>query len=517
MFVCLDPCTWQGREYDNHSTPLERINPTLLNTNQWCETAQLWGAKEILFVAKHTGGFCWWQTQTTNYGIKDTPYKNGKGDVLRELSESCKKYGINLVIYIYPGDETWGAGIGSGGQTSDPAKQEAYNDVFREQLTEVLSNYGEVLEVWLDGSCKIDISDIMEKYAKNSVVFQGPHANLRWPGTESGKLFYPAWCSVKSEDLKTGVSTQVHGDPDGDVWAPLETNTTLYDHNWFWAPANEQKRKSIDHLMECYYKSVGYGSVFLLNSTPDTTGLIPAGDIEHYKAFGAEIDRRFKTPLGQVSDKEGKTVMLEFPSAQKINHVITMEDYRQGHRIRSYRIEGLKDGNWQELVAGQSVGRMKIDYFDEVEVSKIRLQVDKSVGTPLIRKLSVYYVEDFVAPQKHAISPYSEWADVGSWKPEDFKGEELKLQIDLSKKINLPGQFIIKISPIENYEIEIITAEVYYQGRKILDEFVKVKGTEISINRTDMVTEESNTKLFVTLKSTSPCAGKVQFKPATIY
>ncbi|RLD65086.1 MAG: hypothetical protein DRI95_09495, partial [Bacteroidetes bacterium] len=252
MFLCLDPCTWQGREYDNHSTPLNKINPKSLDTDQWCETAQLWGAKEILFVAKHTGGFCWWQTETTDYGIKDTPYKNGKGDVLKELSESCKKYGLNLGIYVYPGDETWGAGIGSGGQTKDPSKQEAYNKVFRTQLEETLANYGEAIEVWFDGSCVIDVSDILEKYAKNSVIFQGPHATLRWPGTESGKLFYPVWNTVKNEDFSTGVSTQVHGDPNGDVWAPLETNTTLYNHYWFWSPKGEKKRKSLEQLMECY-------------------------------------------------------------------------------------------------------------------------------------------------------------------------------------------------------------------------------------------------------------------------
>ena len=90
MFVCLDPCTWQGREYDNHSTPLSRINPTGLDSDQWCQAAVSWGAKEILFVAKHTGGFCWWQTGTSEYSIKNTPYKNGNGDVLKELSESCK-------------------------------------------------------------------------------------------------------------------------------------------------------------------------------------------------------------------------------------------------------------------------------------------------------------------------------------------------------------------------------------------------------------------------------------------
>ena len=133
MFVCLDPCTWQGREYDNHSTPLERINPEKLDTDQWCEAAISWGAKEILFVANHTGGFCWWQTKTTDYGIRNTAYKNGKGDVLKELSESCRNHGLNLGIYVYPGDETWGAGIGSGGQTKDPSKQEEYNRIFRQQ------------------------------------------------------------------------------------------------------------------------------------------------------------------------------------------------------------------------------------------------------------------------------------------------------------------------------------------------------------------------------------------------
>ena len=108
MFLCLDPCNWQGREYDNHTTDLNDMRLSSLNTDQWCEVAQSWGAKMILFVAKHTGGFCWWQTETTEYGIKNTPFKNGKGDVLKELSESCKKYGLNLGIYVYPGDETWG-------------------------------------------------------------------------------------------------------------------------------------------------------------------------------------------------------------------------------------------------------------------------------------------------------------------------------------------------------------------------------------------------------------------------
>ena len=516
MFVCLDPCTWQGREYDDHSIPLDRINPAQLDTDQWCETAQLWGAKEILFVAKHTGGFCWWQTETTDYGIKDTPYKNGKGDVLKELSESCKKYGMNLGIYVYPGDDTWGAGIGSGGQTSDPSKQEAYNEVFRTQLTEVLSNYGEAIEVWFDGSCVIDVSDILKKYASNSVIFQGPHATLRWPGTESGKLFYPVWNSIKKEDMATGVSTQVHGDPNGDVWAPLETNTTLYDHYWFWSPKKAKKQKSLDDIMECYYKSVGYGSVFLLNSTPDTTGLIPKEDVAFYKTFGEEVDRRFKVPIAEINDSKGQLVELDITQHQRINHLITMEDYREGQRVRAYTIEGYTGGKWVELFRGQSIGRKKIDYFEELELSKVRLKVTKSVGEPLIRKFAAYYVEDFVAPPKEGISPWSAWQELSSW--ELIQNEKLSIELDLTGKIMLPGQYTVMVQP-ENSEakIEISEAKLLYDGRPTLDKFVTVSEGKININRTAQVTEESKITLVFELTCKSASSGNIQFRPAMIY
>ena len=516
MFVCLDPCTWQGREYDDHSTPLERINPQKLDTDQWCETAKLWGAREILFVAKHTGGFCWWQTETTDYGIKDTPYKNGNGDVLKELSESCKKHGLNLGIYVYPGDDTWGAGIGSGGKTSDPWKQEAYNEVFRTQLTEVLSRYGEAIEVWFDGSCVIDVSDILEKYAKNSVIFQGPHATLRWPGTESGKLFYPVWNAIKSEDLASGVSTQVHGDPDGDVWAPLETNTTLYDHHWFWSPEKVKKRKSLEQIMECYYKSVGYGSVFLLNSTPDTTGLIPQDDVEFYKAFGKEIDRRFKNPIQETGESKGNAVIMDFHDKKLINHTVIMEDYRQGQRIRAYSIDGFVDNKWIELYHGQSIGRKKIDYFEEVELTRLRLNIKESVGKPLIRNFAAYYVTNFKAPPNTGIRPWSAWQELSDW--ELNRDEEQTFELDLTGRIKLPGQYTVIIEP-SNPEIETIISEVkmLYDDHPTLEKFVTIKGNEININRTAQITNENRIKLHITLKSKSTCSGKINFKPALIY
>jgi alpha-L-fucosidase len=276
-----------------------------------------WGAKLILFVAKHTGGFCWWQTNTTSYGIKDTPWRNGKGDVLKDLSESCKKYGLGLGIYVYPGDDTWGAGIGSGGVTSDPSRQEAYNKVFREQMTEVLSGYGPVQEVWFDGSCKIEIGDILEKYASDAVILQGPKATIRWVGNESGYAPFSNWYTLKYEDMATGIATALQSDPFGDVYAPVEVDVPLLKnggHKWFWAPGTDSLILTTDQLMDIYYKSVGRGAVLLLNSTPDTSGLIPEAHVAAYKAFGKEIQRRFGSPLKSTTSK-GNIIDMDFPGS----------------------------------------------------------------------------------------------------------------------------------------------------------------------------------------------------------
>jgi alpha-L-fucosidase len=517
MFLHFAPTTWGEVEQNDHSVSLDRINPEKLNTDQWCEAALAFGAKQIIFVAKHSGGFCWWQTETTDYGIRNTPYKNGQGDVLKEISESCKKYGLNLGVYIYPGDKTWGAMIGGGGKTKDPSKQEAYNEVFRTQLTEVLSKYGEMMEVWFDGSCIIDVSYIMEKYAKNAVVFQGPHASLRWPGTESGKLFYPAWNSVKKEDLKTGVSTQIHGNPNGDVWAPLETNTTLYNHYWFWSPKKVKTRKSVDELMDCYYQSVGYGSVFLLNASPDTTGLIPVDDIQRYKEFGNEIERRFATPLAKIESKTGKKVTIEFDKPTVVNHAVIMEDYREGERIREYKVEGLSNGKWIELANGISVGRKKIDYFDEREVEQLKLTINKAAAKPLIRSFSAYYVSNFTPPKIHKMRVWARPQEVSAWNKDDITDNQIELKVELKDKINVPGQYILSVKADLPNAFEIKSAEMYYNGNLAMKEFVKLDGAKVHLNQTAQITDKSDLYVILRIQFKQPCDGKIEFVPELVH
>ena len=390
MFIHFDPATWQGREKDNHSAPLSRINPAKLDVNQWIDAAESFDAKMILFVAKHVGGFCWWQTETSDYSIKNTPYKNGKGDVLDELAKACFERGMKLGVYIYPGDETWGAYIGGGGRTKDPARQEGYNQVLRKQWEEVLSRHGkQMIEVWFDGSIIVPLEDIVRKYAPTTIVFQGPFADIRYVGNERGICPYPNWYTLHSKDASTGVATGIHSDPDGDVWLPVESDVPLKDHNWFWSPTNEANLRSFDELIDIYYQSVGRGSVLLLNAAPDTTGLIPAKDMELYRKLGDEIRKRFGKSVAETSGN-GYTLELLLGKEETIDHVIIQEDISFGQRVRQYVIEGRKDNKWTVLTRGISIGHKRIEHFTPVKVDAVRLKVVEATFAPVIRRLAVF-------------------------------------------------------------------------------------------------------------------------------
>lgn len=500
MFVCLDPCTWEGREYDDHSVPLSRIAPWKLDTDQWCRVASLWGAKQILFVAKHTGGFCWWQTTTTDYGIKNTPWRNGKGDVLADLSISCRKFGLDLGVYVYPGDETWGAGIGSGGRTSDPSNQEAYNKVFRQQLTEVLSNYGTIREVWFDGSCVIDVRDILKKYASKAVILQGPVASLRWVGTEDGYAPFSNWYTLSSKDLQTGVATAVQSDPFGDAYAPVEVDVPLLKnegHKWFWAPNTDQMILSTDQLMDRYYKSVGRGSVLLLNSTPDTTGLIPESHAAAYKAFGDEIRRRFDTPLGRTKG-EGKMLEIVLPKVTEVNHAILQEDLSKGQRVLAFTIQAQDErGAWTELYDATSVGFKRICSFDPVKTRKVRVVFTNAKAEPSIANFALYSITgampapeqrddrdrfyDGVRAKQGEVVSQEPAVRIATWATGAESDGWREISIDLTEHVTRIGQYEITFVPAGggNADLEFRDWRLEMYGGTINDAIEQLKGRPV--------------------------------------
>jgi alpha-L-fucosidase len=386
MFLHFAPNTWQDAEGDQLTTSLSQINPSKLDTDQWVRTARSMGAKYLVFVAKHVGGFCWWQTDTTDYSVRNIPWRGGKGDVMADVSQSCRKYGLKLGVYLSPADRKHDIEVG--GRAHDPAKQAAYRQIFRRQLTELLTRYGPIFEVWFDGSLTFDVSDILAKNAPHAIVFQGPQANIRWVGNEEGYAPDPCWNGAKYDPKTWGTLTSADGNPDGDRWLPNEVDCRMRD-SWFWNTKNAESVKPLDKLMEMYESSVGHGAVMILNNTPDTSGQIPAADVARAKEFGDEIKRRYGVPI-VYSEGNGAEVEATPSSPVMADAVVTMEDISQGERIRQYVIEGLVDGNWVALAKGTAIGHKKIDKFDPVRVAKIRIRVLRSVGEPRIRRIALF-------------------------------------------------------------------------------------------------------------------------------
>lgn len=428
MFIHFGPATWQDQEYDDLSTSLSMINPSKLNTDQWVDVAESYGAKIIIFCAKHTGGFAWWQTETTDYGIKETPWKGGKGDVMADLAASCKKRGIKVGVYLSPEDRF--LGVGMGGKTKDPEKQKEYEEIYRKQLTELLTKYGDMYELWVDGSLIFDIKDIISQYAKKAVILQSSAATIRWVGNEMGFAPYPAWNGINEADARSGNSTAAHSNPNGDVWLPIEVDVSIRRPTWFWKTWNEKNLLSIDELMKIYYCSVGRGTTFLINSCPDTTGQIPLIEAKRFAEFGKEIKDRFGKSLKETKGK-GNEFILKFNKPQRVDNIMLMEDISLGERVRTFNLEGKVNGKWEHIFTGSAIGHKLIQQIPVKEYEQITLSVTGSVGEPHIRRMAAFYTN----------KPYIElpvvkesWnlRNVGAWDIKDNSLTTKDITLDLT-------------------------------------------------------------------------------------
>jgi alpha-L-fucosidase len=433
MFVHFAPNTWQEREYDDRSTPLAAIDPDI-DTDQWVETAAGLGAKYVVLVAKHVGGFCLWQTATNDYSIRSTPWRGGRGDVMADLAASCARRNIRLGVYLSPRDDSQGAA--NAGRCATPERQAAYDTLYRQQLTEVLTRYGAICELWLDGSSIVPTGDLVHRYAPDAMVFQGPQATIRWVGNEDGFAPYPAWNGLARADAATGIATALHGDPDGDAWMPLEVDVSLRRPNWFWSTRNHVNLLSVDQLLEIYYRSVGRGAQLLLNVTPDRTGHVPAADTERVREFGDEVRRRFGTPLAETAGM-GRVVTLRLPAARQVDHVVLQDDLLGGERVRAYRLEGLVDGAWTLLGTGSAIGHKRIQPVGPVTASALRFTATASAAAPRIRRFAAF--DTGAAPPPTWQQPAQLWADdaVGAWT-------DGRCDVDLTRKIPAAAQYRLR-------------------------------------------------------------------------
>ena len=455
MFIHISPETWSAHVGlgDDLSVPPSAINADF-DTENWAECAVNLGARYIVFVAKHVGGFCMWQTQTTEYSIRNTPWKGGKGDVMADLSASCRKRGLGLGVYLSPRDNF--KGVATGGVCKDAAAQKIYNETYRQQLTEVLTRYGEMIEVWFDGSSVVPISDLLRKYAPHAAIFQGPDATIRWAGNESGFAPYPLWNAESEADRHGGVSTSMHGTPEGDAWVPVECDVSIRRPDWFWSPTNEKTLMTLDQLMEVYYRSVGRGAQLLLNLPPNRQGRIADADFHRTKEFGDELRRCFGKNVAETAGR-GERLEMPLPAGVKADRVTIEEDCRTGQRVRGFRLEGRLGGAWKTLYEGSSIGHKRIVPLPEAGYEMLRLHVVESMGEPRIGRFAAFHA-GVAAPATWDAAPKVYAADaVGTWS-------ESKFEIDLTKKITDAASYRLRFVPTTGSVRTVANFELLLDG-----------------------------------------------------
>lgn len=436
-FVHIAPNTWQDQEYDHLSTPLSSINPRELNTDQWAQTALSAGARYIVFVAKHAGGFCMWQTKTTDYGIAQTPWKDGKGDVVAEIATSCRSHGLKFGIYASPRDDHFGAG--TGGICKTPGQQASYDRIYREQLTELFTRYGDLVEIWFDGSTVTPVADLLRRYQPNAMIFQGQAATIRWVGNEDGYAPYPCWNGIDASLARLGTATALDSNPDGSVWLPSEVDISIRRPDWFWSTKNANRVLSVNQLLSVYYRSVGRGAQLLLNIPPNRQGLMDEPDCRSAAAFGAEVKRRFGTPVAEAKGN-GSVITLELSQSRHIDAVVLEEDTALGERVRAFELEGRSRGRWTFMGKGTAVGHKRIQPLEARMVDALRLRVTEAVSTPAIRRLAAFDT---------GTEPPADWnAEPELWAP-NLAGnwQAGRFSLDLGKIITAAAQYALRFTP----------------------------------------------------------------------
>ena len=414
LHYSLNTYTDQEWGYGNEDPQL--FNPSKLDTRQWVRTCKAAGMKGIIFTAKHHCGFCMWPSEYTDYSVKSSPWKNGQGDVVRELADACKEYGLKFALYLSPWD-----------RNHPEYGRDEYVTYFRNQLRELLTNYGDVFEVWFDGANggngwyggadetrTIDrltyyhwgeTYEMIRELQPHCVIWNDGadrRGDLRWVGTEAGNIGETNWSQLHSTGEVPWVDLH-YGAEDGDVWVPGETNTSIRP-GWFHHDTENSHVKSLSKLMDTYYKSVGRNSTLLLNFPITREGLIHPTDSARGVAFKKMIDQVFDEDLAarakiKVNEEAAfYQATLSFKKPTRCNRFMVCEDIRCGQRVKKFTLEAMVDGEWvslrDELAENgdglTTIGRKRIICFPDVSATKLRFTVTDSKAEPIITRTSVY-------------------------------------------------------------------------------------------------------------------------------
>lgn len=409
-FVHYGINTFTNREWGDGKESESIFNPKKQNTDQWCEAIAAAGMKGVILTCKHHDGFCLWPTKTTEHSIKNSPYKNGKGDVVREVSESCKKYGLKFGVYLSPWD-----------RNAECYGTPAYNDFYIAQLTELLTNYGDIFMLWMDGACgaasdgkpvqKYDFERIWNTAVElqPDIVLSDCAPDVRWIGNESGKTRESEWNVVPkfefgeqnfqaSDDMKDFQkrckdvmlpdmgSREFLANFDEFIWYPAEVDVSIR-LGWFYHPLQIFTLKSLSHLMKIYYNSAGNNALMLLNIPPNKNGLLAKSDVKRLRQMGKWIKKEDELLISDVKtekSEDGFEINLKFPK-QSVDRVRLSEDTTKSQRVERFSIYA--DG--KKLFGGTIIGFSKIAVFEPTVTDNLTIKIEECRKEPYVNKAEV--------------------------------------------------------------------------------------------------------------------------------
>lgn len=439
-FVHFGLNTFNDREWGYGDSDPSTFNPTRLDCEQWVKTFVASGMKGVILTAKHHDGFCLWPTRLTEYCIRNTPYKEGRGDIVGELSAACQKYGIKFAVYLSPWDRHQ-ANYGS----------PEYVDYYHRQLRELMTSYGEIFEVWFDGANGGDgwyggaretrtidrknyynypkIYDILNELQPQTIIFSDGGPGCRWVGNEKGFAGATNWSFLRAGEVFPGYPQYrelQYGHADGNQWVPAECDVSIRP-GWFYHPEEDDKVKSVEQLTDLYYRSVGHNATLLLNFPVDRNGLIHPTDsanaVNFYKNIRSQLavnllagltpivtderggdyqakamtDGNYDTYWATNDDITVASIEFTLPAATPINRMLLQEYIPLGQRVKSFKVEYHQDGKWYPIQSDEettTIGYKRLLRFETITADRIRINIEDARACPTINNIEAYYADE---------------------------------------------------------------------------------------------------------------------------
>ena len=419
VLISYDLPVFQGTPYNqaqNRITPFNNaniFNPTQLNTDQWIQAAKAGGAKFAVLTVTHETGFALYQSDANPYCMKAIKFQNGKGDIVRDFVNSCRKYGVEPGIYV---GIRWNSYLGvhdfkiEGSSEFVKRRQAAYKNMCEQMVTELCTRYGKLFMIWFDGGADDpskngpNILPIVTKYQPNCLFYHNAQkADFRWGGSESGTVPYPSWSTfpfvfshaVKQETIfANNFALLKTGDPAGKFWMPAMSDAPLRGHkgghDWFWNPSEDHHVNPLDKMMNMYYGSVGHNSTLILGITPDNRGLIPNADVAMLKAWGDSIKKVFKTPVASLKPQQ-KDYTINIPLQKSFSKIVIQENIQESERVRSFVIEASINDQWKAIKEGSCIGHKYIGLLETpIKATAVRLIIKEATSAPMIKTFALY-------------------------------------------------------------------------------------------------------------------------------